>query len=186
MARNWYVLRVQSGREDKVAENLLKKATQKELRDQLIQVFIPKEKITEIKGGKKRVREIKKYPGYVMVEVETDEEGKIPKELWYLIRETPGIGDFIGSTDKRVPQPMAAEEVEKLLLEESEKFEQPTSVKIDFQKGDKVKIKDGPFENFDGVVEEVDPQKGIVTVIVTIFGRSTPVELEYWEVEAIH
>lgn len=183
--RNWYVLRVQSGREDTIAENLLRKAEVKGLRDKLLQVYIPKEKRRDRRTN--RVKEVKKFPGYVMVEVETDEEGRIPQDLWFLIRETPGISNFLGSGGQRnSPIPMDPEEVEKMLLEESEKqVEAPIPVKMDIQKGDRVRIKEGPFANFDGVVEEVFPQKGLVRVIVTIFGRNTPVDLEYWEIETI-
>ncbi|RME03440.1 MAG: transcription termination/antitermination protein NusG [Planctomycetota bacterium] len=194
MTAKWYVLRVQSGKEDSSAENLLKRAKLQGLDNKLLRVFVPRERVAEIKGGKKRTKEIKKYPGYVMVLIETSSEEKdnppvpaktpqpaqsIPKDLWYLIKETPGVGDFLGGN---APQPMADEEMEKLLKEE-EKQKTETTVKIDFQKGDRVKIKEGPFQNFDGIVEEICPQRGIVKVVVTIFGRSTPVDLEYWEVE---
>jgi transcriptional antiterminator NusG len=137
--------------------------------------------VAEIKGGKRRVRERKKYPGYIFIELEVDEKNQLVDKAWYLIRETSGIGDFVGPGSK--PSPMSDREVEKM-LGDAEKREGAPQVKIDFKLGDSVKIKQGPFENFDGIVEEVFPNKGIVKVIVTIFGRPTPVELEYWQVEA--
>ena len=176
MAKEWYVIRVQSGREDLVRETLEKRVKASGFENRIPRALVPTEKVSEIKGGKKRVRERKLYPGYLMVEMEFDEQ------VWYLIRETPGIGDFVGSRAK--PSPMAAHEAERILHDMAKEEEKP-KVRIDFSKGDNVKIKEGPFENFDGIVEEVIPAKGLVRVVVTIFGRPTPVELEYWQIEAI-
>lgn len=127
-------------------------------------------------GGKKRVFERKIFPGYIMVHMEVNEG------TWYLIRETPGIGDFVGSSNK--PLPMPAHEVDRILASMEEKQGKPKP-KIEFHKGESVKIKEGPFENFDGVVDEVNTEKGTVNIIVSIFGRPTPVELEYWQVEPL-
>ena len=178
---NWYVLRVQSGREDRVAENLRKRVKAAGLDEKVPQVLVPTETVSEIKGGKKRTRKRKLYPGYIVCEMATL-EGTIDEDVWYLIRETSGIGDFVGAHGR--PAPMAPHEVESLLgtMEQSE--EKP-KIQIQFQKGESVKVKEGPFESFDGIVDEVDADKGMVKVIVTIFGRPTPVELEYWQVEAI-
>lgn len=178
---NWYVLRVQSGREDRVAENLRKRVKAAGLEEKIPQVLVPTETVSEIKGGKKRTRKRKLYPGYIVCEMATH-EGQIDEDVWFLIRETSGIGDFVGAHGR--PAPMAPHEVEAVLgtMEQSE--EKP-KIQIQFQKGESVKVKEGPFESFDGIVDEVDEEKGMVKVIVTIFGRPTPVELEYWQVEAI-
>ena len=176
MSREWYVLRVQSGREEKVKNTLGRKIQLAGLEEQVSNILVPTENITEIKSGRKRVRERKLYPGYIMVEME------LTDDVWFVIRDTPGIGDFVGAYGR--PVPMQPEEVERILKGEKDKEEQPT-VKIDLEKGQNVKIKEGPFENFDAVVDEVFPDKGVVKVIVNIFSRSTPVELEYWQVEKL-
>lgn len=177
MAKEWYVLRVQAGRENQVRENLEKRAKAGDMEERVGQILVPTEKVSEIKSGRRRVREKKLFPGYIMIEMEFDEE------LWYLIRETPGIGDFVGPRSH--PTPMQPHEVERILHDMARDEGEKPRVRIEYAQGDSVKIKEGPFENFDGVVEEVVPAKGIVKVIVTIFGRPTPVELEYWQVEAI-
>ncbi|MBM4043696.1 MAG: transcription termination/antitermination factor NusG [Planctomycetes bacterium] len=182
MAKKWYVLRAQSGREDKVKETLEKRVKLQGLEHLMSRILVPSETVSEIKGGAKSVRERKIYPGYIMLELEVGDDGAIPDAVWFLLRETPGVGDFVGG--QRKPVPMAQKEVEKLLGEVTRKEEKP-KLKIEFREGDSVKIKEGPFENFDGVVEEVVPAKGLVRVVVTIFGRATPVELEYWQVEAV-
>jgi transcriptional antiterminator NusG len=177
MAKEWYVLRVQAGRENQVKDTLEKRAKTGDMEEKVGRVLVPTERVSEIKGGRKKVRDKKLFPGYIMIEMEFDEE------LWYLIRETPGIGDFVGPRSR--PTPMQEHEVERILSDMQRDEGEKPRVKIEYAKGDNVKIKEGPFENFDGVVEEVVPAKGIVKVIVTIFGRPTPVELEYWQVEAI-
>jgi transcriptional antiterminator NusG len=176
MAMQWYVLRVQSNREGKVRDTLEKRVKMAGLEDRIAQIIVPSEQVTEIRSGKKRVSERKIYPGYIMAQMDMDEDA------WFLVRETPGIGDFVGAHLK--PVPMSDREVEKMLGQMEEKDEEP-KLKIDFKVGDTVKIKEGPFENFDGVVEEVIPSKGLVRAVVTIFGRATRVELEYWKLEAV-
>jgi transcription termination/antitermination protein NusG len=177
----WYVLRVQSNKEDSVKESLERRVQAAGLADQITRVLVPVEKVTEIKGGKKRVTERKIYPGYVMVEMIFNDE------TWYLLRETPGIGDFVGSAPGAKPQPMPQHDVDKMLGDAvaAEKETEQPKIKIDFREGDAVKITEGTFENFAGVVKEVNRWKGLVKVEVTIFGRPTPVELEYWKLEAI-
>jgi transcriptional antiterminator NusG len=172
----WYVLRVQSNREKQVAESLQKRVKMDGLEERIMQIVVPSEQVTEIRGGKRRVTERKIYPGYIMVQMDMDED------TWFLVRETPGIGDFVGAHLK--PVPMQPREVEKMLGQMERRDEEP-KLKIDFKVGDTVKIKEGPFENFDGIVEEVIPTKGLVRVVVTIFGRATRVELEYWKLEAV-
>ena len=175
MSKQWYVVRVQSGREDKVRENLIKQIKSQGLDEKIPNVIVPTEKVTEIRGGKKTVREKKTYPGYLMLEMDLDDQ------TWFLVRETPGIGDFLGL---RKPVPMAAHEVERMISDAAAPEDKP-KLKIDFQKGDSVRIKEGSFENFEGVMEEVVADKGLVRVTITIFGRATPVELEYWQIEKI-
>jgi len=176
MAKEWYVLRVASGREESVKESLLKKVQLAGLQELVPTVLVPTERVSEIKGGKKRFKERKLYPGYIIVEMD------LTDDVWYLIKDTGGIGDFVGSFQK--PIPLAPTEVEKILNTLKTKEEAP-EVKIDLESQDRVKIKEGPFENFDGTVDEVFRAKGQVRVIVTIFGRATPVDLEYWQVEKI-
>jgi transcriptional antiterminator NusG len=172
----WYVLRVASGQEDRVRRGLESRVKARALETRIPRILVPTETVTEMRGNSKRTIKRKIYPGYVIVEMEM-EEG-----TWSLVRETPGVGDFIGSHGR--PEPMAQEEVQKRLGQVSKDTEKP-KVKIEFSKGDAVKIKEGPFENYDGVIEEVDPQQGNVTVIITVFNRPTPVKLGYWQVEAI-
>jgi transcriptional antiterminator NusG len=182
MSKNWFVVRVQSGRESTVKEALERRARSQGLEGLLGKVIVPSQRVSEIRGGEKRVRERKIYPGYIMVELETNQDGTIPNEAWFLVRETPGIGDFLGTRD--VPSPMSAKEVEKILVEAERKEEAP-KLQIGFMEGARVRIKEGPFENFEGMVEGVSPTRGVVKVVVTIFGRPTSVELEYWQVEAL-
>ncbi len=173
---DWYVIRVQSGKEEKVRRGLEKRIKEAGAEELIHRVIVPTETVSEIKGGKKRVSKKKIFPGYIMVEMEPTDEAL------YLIRETPGVGDFVGAHMR--PTPMEPHEVQRLLGDMERQAETP-KLKIDFQKGESVKIKEGPFENFDGIVDEVYPEKGLVRVIVTIFSRPTPVELEYWQVEPI-
>ena len=182
MSKNWYVVRVQSGKEDQVREALDRRVKADALDEVVSGVLVPSERISEIRGGQKRVRERKTYPGYIMVEVEVGEDGRIPEMAWFAIRETPGIGDFLG--DGTRPVPMTKRDVDKLLGDAEHKEEAP-KLKIGFSDGEAVRIKEGPFENFEGAVEDVSAARGTVKVIVTIFGRATPVELEYWQVERI-
>ncbi len=138
---------------------------------------MPTEKITEIRNNKKRIVERKSYPGYIMVEMELNEK------TWFVVRETPGVGDFVGAHG--TPTQMSDDEVAKMLNLETAKEEKAPQVRIDVERGDRVKIKDGPFENFEGQVEEVIEARGLVKVMLTIFNRPTPVDLEYWQVERI-
>jgi transcriptional antiterminator NusG len=146
-------------------------------------VLVPMEVVTELKGGRKRTRKKKLYPGYVLVEIEEDDSGSVPRDIWFLVRETAGVGDFVGPHGS--PEALGHDEVERLLAAMEGGEEKTPQVKISMKKGDAVKIKEGPLESFEGVVDDVIPAKGIVRVIVTIFGRATPVELEYWQVESV-
>jgi len=183
MAKHWYVLRVQSNKEQTVRDTLERKAKLEGVEERLARVVVPTERVSTMKGGKRRVSERKLYPGYVFVEMEPDEDGRVPEKIWFLVRETGGVGDFIGTEGK--PTPMDPSEVEKLLGETDRGEEEAPALKVDYTTGDQVKVKQGPFENSEGVVDEVDLEKGLVRVILTIFGRPTPVELEYWQVGPI-
>lgn len=172
----WYVVRVQSGREESVKDGLLRRVNAAGLVGKIANVIVPTEKVTEIRSGRKTIREKKLYPGYIMIQMLQD------KDAWFLVRETPGIGDFLGLKE---PIPMAEHEVNKMLVEQTGAEEEKPRIKIDFQKGDTVRVKEGAFENFDGIVEEINSQKGLVGITITIFGRATRVELEYWQVEKV-
>lgn len=175
--KNWYILKVQSNREDSIREALIKRVKIAGMEDLFGDIIVPTEQVTEFKGGKKRNVKRKLYPGYIVVNM------SLTDESWFLVRETPGIGDFTGAAGK--PSPMLATEVEKIVVKEKAiETEQPT-LNISFKTGARVKINDGTFENFEGEVGAIDLTNGRVTVMINIFGRSTPVELEYWQVEAI-
>jgi transcriptional antiterminator NusG len=181
MAHRWYVLRVASNREEQVKDALIKKVKIEGLEEKVGRVLVPTEKRPAPRGrGDKKFVERKMYPGYVFIEMDLEEDGAIGEDAWFLIKETNGVGDFIGSGGK--PTPMGESDVAKMLMQ-VEKAEEGAPVSVDFASGDPVKIKEGPFENYEGTVDEVLPDKGLVRVTVTIFGRPTPVELEYWQVE---
>ena len=180
--KKWLVLRVASNKEDTVRETLLKKVTIEGLEEYVGRILVPSESVKRIKAGQKRIQQRKLYPGYVFVEMALEDDGSIPEKPWFTIKETVGVGDFIGALGK--PTPMRDHDVEKMLVQ-AEKPEDLPSLNIDFKKGHDVKIREGPFENFEGVVDEISPDKGVVRVIVTIFGRATPLELEYWQLEPV-
>jgi len=182
MTKQWLVLRVASNKESQVREALERKVRLEGLSDKIERILVPIEKRPAPRGraGQKMV-EHKIYPGYVFMEVDLDEEGRLGEKEWFLIRETTGVGDFIGAGGK--PTPMAYDDVEKMLAQVA-KGEEGAPVALEFAKGDVVKIREGAFENFEGTVDEVLADKGLVRVVVTIFGRETPVELEYWQIES--
>lgn len=175
--RKWYILKVQSNREDSIRETLLRRISMQGMDAWFGEVIVPKEQVTEFKGGKKRVVSRKLYPGYILVNMILNDE------TWYLVRETGGIGDFTGSAGR--PSPMLPQDVAKLLNKSEEKTDEQPRLKISFKKGDRVKINEGTFENFEGEVEQIDEANGRVTVMLSIFGRSTPVDIEYWQIETV-
>ncbi len=176
--REWYILKVQSNREDSIRDALQRRIQIAGLEGFFGDIIVPTEMVTEIKGGKKKVVKRKLYPGYIVVHMEYNDD------TWYLVRDTPGVGDFTGAGGK--PTPMLPHEVSKILVMESaETKEKGPKPKISFGVGDKVKINEGTFENFEGDVGSIDEGSGRVTVMINIFGRSTPVELEYWQVESV-
>ena len=173
----WYVLKVTTNREKSVRLSLLRRIAREGLDEFFTEVIIPTEKVVETKAGAKRVSEQKLFPGYLFVQMVLNDE------TWYLVRGTSGIGDFTGAGGK--PVAMSDEEVSRMLGKEEEKKAEPARIKIDFSPGDVVKIKDGPFESFEGEIDEVDDTSGKISVLIEIFGRHTPAELEYWQVEKV-
>ena len=174
----WYVLKVQSSREDTIRDALERRVKIQGLQRFFSRIVVPTEKITEIRNNKKKIVERKSYPGYIMVEMELNEK------TWFTVRETPGVGDFVGAHG--TPTKMTEAEVNQMLGQQTAaETEQAPKVRIDVERGDRVKIKDGPFENFEGTVEEVIEQRGLVKVMLIIFNRPTPVDLEYWQVERL-
>jgi len=173
----WYILKVQSNREESIREGLLRRVLIQGLDRYFGEVIVPTEKVTEFKSGKKRVIKRKLYPGYIVIHMEINED------TWFLVRETPGIGDFTGASG--IPTPMLPHEVERIIAKQEEKSEKAPDLKIPFAKGDRVKVIEGNFENFDGEVDAIDKTNGRVTVMITIFNRTTPVEFEYWQVESV-
>jgi len=172
----WFILKVQSNREDSIRETLLRRILLQGMGEQFGEVIVPKEQVTDFKGGKKRVVSRKLYPGYILVQMVLNDE------TWYLVRETGGIGDFTGSAGR--PSPMLPQDVAKLLNKKEEQTADAPRLKINFKKGDRVKINEGTFENFEGEVDQIDESNGRVTVMLSIFGRSTPVDIEYWQIES--
>lgn len=177
---NWFVLRVASNKESYVRETLLRKVQIEALENRVGRIMVPTEKTMTMKGGKTRVTETKLYPGYVFVEMQLEEDGRIPQDVFFLIKETTGVGDFVGTAGR--PTPMSPAEVEKMLFD-SRKPEETPEIKMEFQKGDHVTIQEGPFANLEGTIDELQPDKGQVRVLVTIFGRQAPIELKYWQVQ---
>lgn len=177
---DWYILKVQSNRERTSSEALKRKVAIEGIGNLFGDIIVPTEKVTEFKNGKKKTVERKIWPGYIAVQMHVNDD------TWFAIRETAGIGDFTGASGK--PIPMSPADVEKILpKEEGEEGsdEDVPKLNIKFTEGDKVKVKDGNFENFEGEVDSIDHQSGKVSVMISIFGRSTPVELEYWQIEKL-
>jgi transcriptional antiterminator NusG len=176
----WFVIHTYSGYEAKVKSNLERRIGSMNMRDKIFQVLIPTEKEKEIKGGKRREIDRKIFPGYVLVEVKTDEKGELENDAWYVIRNTPGVTGFVGSGAK--PIPLEDREVRALLRQlrdETPKY------RITYQKGSPVRITSGPFQDFTGLVDEIMLEKEKVRVLVSIFGRETPVELDFGQVEKL-
>jgi len=174
---DWYILKVQSNREDSIAAGLQRRVKMAGLDDFFQEIIVPVEMVTEFKGGKKKVVKKKLYPGYIVVHM------IINDETWFLVRETTGIGDFTGAAGQ--PTPMLPSEVARIIPEEDDEETQEPKLQIGVGVGDRVKINEGTFENFEGDVDAIDEMNGRVTVMINIFGRSTPVELEHWQIEKL-
>jgi len=178
--RAWYILKVQVNREDSIRDALLRRIKIEGVEESFGEIVVPTEDVAEFnKSGKRRVVKKKLYPGYILVNM------AINDDTWFLVRETPGVGDFTGSAGK--PTPMDPQEVERILKigAKEEDGEGQIKTAIPFRTGDRVRVKDGYFQNFEGDVEGIDEANGRITVMINIFGRSTPVELEHWQVEAV-
>lgn len=173
---HWYAIHTQTGQEEHVRKNLYHRLQQNKMDDKIAQVVIPMEKVSEVRAGKKKITNRKFFPGYILIEMEMNDD------TWYLVKNTPGVTGFIGSGKK--PLPLNNKEVEAIIRASEEKQEKSTPKTI-YEKGESVRVKEGPFVNFNGTIEEINPNKGKLKVMVSIFGRTTPVELEYWQVEKL-
>ena len=183
MAYKWYFIRCQSGREKRIRDNALTRLGLAGVADVVPQVMVPFELVTDMKRGKKRTVERKLYPGYLMVQADLDEpEDKRTIIARTTLRSIDGLRDFLGSRGE--PTAISEEEVTSILSRMTDSESRP-QVSIGLDKGDRVRINTGPFDGFDGAVDDVNTDKGTVRVVVTIFGRPTPVDLKYWEVEAV-
>ncbi len=173
MAKNWYIIHTHTGYEDKVKANLLDRIRSAGLEDQFGDILIPTEQVVEMVKGARKTSSRKFFPGYILVKMELNDE------TWHTVSETPRISGFVG--DNLNPQPLPDEDANKIIGRIKEGTNKPKP-KVIFEEGDPVRVVDGPFANFQGVVDTVYPDKGRVKVMVSIFGRSTPVELEYIQV----
>lgn len=174
--KKWYVVHTQTGFEDRVKKALSAKIAGAGMGEKVGRVVIPTEQISEIRSGKKRVSERRFFPGYILVEMDMDDAS------YSFIKTIPGVTGFIGTGKHPTPLPPA--EVDSILKKTEETKLKP-SPKVIFEKGESIRVKEGPFMNFNGAIEDVHPDKGKIKVNISIFGRSTPVELEYWQVEKV-
>jgi transcriptional antiterminator NusG len=176
MAKRWYVVHVYSGFEKKIAQQIKEQAQQKGLADHIDEVLVPSEDVTEVRRGQKVNSERKFFPGYVLVKME------LTDDAWHLVKDTPKVTGFLGSKTK--PSPISDSEAERIMKQTQEGVERPRPAVL-FEIGEQVRVADGPFTSFNGTVEDVDEEKGRLKVSVSIFGRSTPVDLEYNQVEKV-
>ncbi len=176
MAKRWYVVHVYSGFEKKIAQQIKEQAEQKGLADMIEDVLVPAEEVVEVRRGQKVNTERKFFPGYVLAKMEMTDE------TWHLVKDTPKVTGFLGT--KTRPSPITEAEADRILKQSQEGVDHPRPSVI-FEIGEQVRVADGPFTSFNGTVEDVDEEKGRVKVSVSIFGRSTPVELEYSQVEKV-
>ncbi len=177
MTSRWYAVHAYSNFENKVAESIREQAKQRNLTELFDEIMVPKEKVTEVRRGRKVDTERKFFPGYVLVKM------KLTDEACHLIKNTPKVTGFLGARNK--PQPVPASEAERLLRQVQEGVEKPRKPAVIFEVGEQVRVSDGPFASFNGVVEEVDEARSRVKVAVSIFGRATPVDLEFGQVEKV-
>ena len=173
---NWYIVHTQTGLEAKVKTSLENRITSFDGGSSIAKVIIPTEQVSEVRSGKKRVSQRRFFPGYILVEMELNEQS------YFLVKSTPGVTGFIG-LGKR-PTPLPQNEVDNILKRTEETNVKPIPKTV-FEKGEQVRVSEGPFINFNGTIDEIHPEKGKLKVSVSIFGRATPVELEYWQVEKV-
>ena len=187
MAKEWYIVRVLTNREEWVRDNIVRSVKAAALEEKIPQVLVPAEKISEVKSGKKKVVTRKMFPGYLVLEADlgdwdgfdvpqTEEDQKV----WFTLHESKGFGDFVGG--QKPPIPMTADEI-KEIQDRVNATEESPRMAVKIKRGDSVRINKGPFEGFDGTVEEIDSARGQLTISVTIFGRSTSVQIDHWDVE---
>ncbi len=176
MTARWYVVNVYSGSEKKVAESIREQAVLKKMDDRILEVLVPTEQVVEVRKGQKVNAEHKFFPGYILVKMEMSEDA------WHVVKDTPRVSGFLGSHNK--PQPITEREVKRIMEQIEEGIERPTT-QVYFEVGEQVRVNDGPFASFVGVVEEVDTEKSRLKVSVSIFGRYTPVDLEFNQVEKV-
>lgn len=174
---NWFTLRVASNKESSVQATLLRKIKIEGMQHLVGRILVPTEKTKTVKNGKTKITETKLYPGYVFVEMKLEPDGRIPQDVFFLIKETSGVGDFVGTAGR--PTALKDHEIAKM-QRDSRKPEDEPSIKLVFTKGEHVVIREGPFASYEGTVDELFPEKGIVRVLVTIFGRQAPIEIEEW------
>lgn len=176
MAKRWYVLHVYSGFENKVSEAIMDQAKQRGLEERVEQIMVPMEEVVEVRRGQKVAAERKFFPGYVLAKLDMNDE------IWHLVKNTPKVTGFLGAGNK--PSPITEKEAERLLKQIQEGVDRPRPSVL-FDIGEEVKVSEGPFASFNGVVEDIDEEKGKLKVSVSIFGRATPVELEFGQVEKV-
>ena len=172
----WYVIHTQTGAEEKARAGLESRIKTTALKTFIEEIVVPTEQVSEIRGGKKRISARKFFPGYILLKMDMN------KESWYLVKTTPGITGFIGHGN--TPSPLSSDEVDTI-LKRSQETETKPSPKVTYELGEAVRVSNGPFSNFNGSVMEVYPDRGKLTVSVSVFGRPTPMELEYWQVEKV-
>lgn len=180
MPNEWYTIQTLSGQEMKAEKSLRKRIIEEEMGEFIDEILLPMEKVVEVRGGTKKVSQRKLYPGYIFIQMKLyDEEKRLLPTPWDFVRNTLGIIGFLGG-ERPIATPTEEIEAIKTQITEAEESEKP---RVNFEIGEVVKINDGPFQNYTGAVEEIDAEAGKLKVTIDIFGRSTPVELEYWQVE---